>query len=301
MEIEKILTVAAPAARVWTMLLDPHVMGGCVPGMQSIEVVSDDEYIAHMQVKISFINARFKLKTRIVERREPHYLRSEGTGEDSSVASSLKQQSEVFLMEQPDGQTELRMKVKLDLMGRLGTFGLSVMKTKADRMWDEFAHNLALRLTTGDTPPAAAAALKDAAALPELRQLENALGPVGATATRRAPTQPAPRVPHDPGAIGVQDLVRASNRNAGSPQVVVTDMPALVVAKQANTWWSRLLMGSPRAVNAGRNIHIEMRNGDTLLSVDWPLEGAKECAAWLQASFPARHESSEGKGSAPTG
>jgi carbon monoxide dehydrogenase subunit G len=144
---------------VWALLLDPQVMGGCVPGMQSIEVLSPTEYKAVMHVKIAFISAKFKLKTRIVEQRAPQYLRTEGTGEDASVASSLKQQSEIFLTELADGGTELRIKVKVDVLGRLGSFGLSVMKTKADRLWDEFGQNLLARLApaapaTADQPAA---------------------------------------------------------------------------------------------------------------------------------------------------
>lgn len=151
MEIEKNLIAPAPPHVVWALLLDPQVMGACVPGMQSIEVVSPSEYVAVMQVKISFINAKFKLRTTVVEQREPHYLRSEGVGEDAAVASSLKQKSEIFLTSLPDGQTELRMLVKAQVLGRLGTFGLSVMKTKADRMWDEFGQNLLARLTQAAT------------------------------------------------------------------------------------------------------------------------------------------------------
>lgn len=149
MEIEKTLSLAAPAARVWDLLLDPQAMGACVPGMQSIEVVSPTEYRALMAVKIAFVSAKFRLKTVIVEQRAPYYLRAEGTGEDASVASSFKQQSEMFLGEQPDGTTELRIKVKVDVLGRLGSFGLGVMKTKADRMWDEFGENLGRRLAPG--------------------------------------------------------------------------------------------------------------------------------------------------------
>lgn len=167
MEIEKVMTVAAPAADVWRMLLDPNVMGGCVPGMKSIDVISPVEYVAVMHVKISFVSAKFKLKTKIVEQREPHYLRTEGTGEDTSVASSLKQQSELFLTELPGGGTELKIKVKVDVLGRLGSFGLSVMKTKADRMWEEFGDNLVKRIEGGASPdaePAAAEAQAPAAA-----------------------------------------------------------------------------------------------------------------------------------------
>jgi hypothetical protein len=32
------------------------------------------------------------------------------------------------------------------VLGRLGTFGLSAMKTKTDRLWEEFARNLQSRL-----------------------------------------------------------------------------------------------------------------------------------------------------------
>lgn len=182
MEIEKTLAVAAPAARVWDLLLDPQVMGGCVPGMQSIEVVSPTEYKALMAVKIAFVSAKFRLKTTIVEQRAPHYLRAEGTGEDASVASSLKQHSEMFLTELADGTTELRIKVKVDVLGRLGSFGLSVMKTKADRMWDEFGENLGKRLA-----PAAEVEAAEVAEVAEVAALAAAPAPALETVAVQAP------------------------------------------------------------------------------------------------------------------
>lgn len=157
MEIEKSLTLDVPPQKVWAFVLDPEAMGDCVPGMQSVEVISDTEYVAHMQVKISFISARFTLNTRIVEQDAPRYLRAEGTGEDASVASSIKQTSEMFLEEREDGGTELRVRVQADVFGRLGTFGLAVMKTKADRMWDEFGVNLTRRLNGEPLPGTATA------------------------------------------------------------------------------------------------------------------------------------------------
>ena len=229
MDIEKTLTIDAPASQVWGMILDPHVMGGCVPGMQSIEVVNPDEYIAVMQVKISFISAKFKLKTRIVERREASYLRTQGTGEDTSVASSLKQESEIFLSELPSGQTELRMKVHVDIIGRLGSFGLTVMKTKADRMWDEFARNLAAQLNPTKRP------------------------------------------------INVLNTESIK----GSTPVHVKGMPSKVSPHHETTWWSRLWQSPRPSAASTQNIHIEIRQGDKLISVDWPLQGAQECTAWL--------------------
>ena len=234
MEIEKTLLLDAPPARVWALLLDPNAMGACVPGMESIEVVSDDEYVAVMKVKIAFISARFKLKTRIVERDEPRYLRAEGTGEDASVASSLKQNSEMWLQEREGGGTELRMKVKVDVLGRMGTFGLGVMKTKADRMWDEFGVNAAARLAGGT---------RAAVDVP--------VPPVVVEAA--APVEPAPPPPARP-----------------------EPTPPPAASAQRPGFWARLWGGS------GQDIRVEVRRGDTTITVHWPVQASQDCAAWLR-------------------
>ncbi|MFZ4288109.1 CoxG family protein [Variovorax sp. HJSM1_2] len=261
MEIEKIMTVAAPTEKVWAMLLDPNVMGSCVPGMKSIEVISDVEYVAQIHVKISFISAKFKLKTTIVEQQAPHYLRCEGTGEDASVASSLKQQSELFLTALPDGQTEIRMKVKVDVLGRLGTFGLTVMKTKADRMWEEFGQNLVARLEGGVAPVAATAVDKPAAVAV----------PAQAPASVSAPTAVASPAP----------VAAAAPAKSPAAPAIATPAPITQTgpATASRGWWSRLVNGH---TPSGQHIHIELRRGDTALTVDWPVEASGDCAAWLR-------------------
>jgi carbon monoxide dehydrogenase subunit G len=142
MDIEYKLALAAPPDKVWNVLLDPVVMSHCIPGVQSVVVISPTEYKSVIKVKISFISAKFKLNTRILEQRENEYMRVEGTGEDKSVLSSFKQSSELFLTALSENQTELHMLVKVELLGRLGTFGLSVMRNKAQRIWAEFGEAL---------------------------------------------------------------------------------------------------------------------------------------------------------------
>lgn len=246
MEIEKTLTVSAPREQVWALLLDPQVMAGAVPGMQSIEVLSPTEYVAVMHQKISFISAKFKLRTRIVEQRAPEYLRVEGTGEDSSVASSLKQRSEVWLNATPEGGTELRLKVEVDLLGRLGAFGLGVMKTKADRLWEEFGANLAARIDGG--------------------------GPEAA-------------VPRQPAAEAAQPQTDAGAAQApAEPAALAPPLPEAAAAVQAmgGGWWGRLWRGERRPGAAPDTIHVELQRGDTRLTVQWPAARSEQCAAWLR-------------------
>ncbi len=242
MDIDKTLTLPAPPARVWEMLLDPKVMGECVPGMQSIEVVSDTEYRSQMAVKISFVSAKFRIRTTIVEQRAPHYLKSEGVGEDASVASSFKQLSEMFLEDAPGSGTTLTMKVKVDVLGRLGTFGLNIMKTKADRMWDEFGANLAQRLA-----PDAPAAIVEAAA------------PGPATASTAAPAASS-------GVAAMPPLPGSARHGEARPGLLarLLGLEPTGLTRQPG------------------DIAIEVRRGDATVTVLWPEKSANECAAWLR-------------------
>jgi uncharacterized protein len=145
MEIEKTVTLPGSPAQLWRLLLDPLVMGVCVPGMKSIEVVSELEYLASMEVKVSFLTAKFKIKTQITAQEMPSFLQSQGTGEDSSIASSFKQMTRIWLTDGVEGYSNMRMLVDVTMLGRIGSFGLSAMKTKADLMWDEFIAKLRLQ------------------------------------------------------------------------------------------------------------------------------------------------------------
>lgn len=282
MDIEKTLSVAAPAATVWALLLDPQVMGGCVPGMLSIDVISDVEYVSVIHVKIAFVSAKFKLRTTIVEQRAPFYLRTEGTGEDASVASSLKQQSEIFLTELPDGQTELRIKVTVDVLGRLGTFGLSVMKTKADRMWDEFGANLRARIegdASGEMAAAAPAAPVVSAAAPKP-------APAPAPTPTSVASAPAPAVSVSPRPVDATATRAAANVSAATVGASAS-APAAADPNGGDSWWSRLIgkgQGAQRI--EGRTIRVEVRDHQRTVTVEWPVEAAEQCRAWLREVMP---------------
>lgn len=264
MEIEKTMVIAAPIDRVWSLLLDPKIMAGCVPGVQSVQVLSNTEYLADIKVKISFISANFKIKTTILETRPPHYLRCEGTGEDSSVASSVKQTSEMFLTEQPDGSTELRVKAKADVFGRLGSFGLSVMKTKADRMWEEFGANISAIL----------------------RQDEQGAD-ITSTASRAASSAGA-------NATAASAAAATSHSSAAG---TVHARSSDVARPGKSKWWSRFV-SSPlqdgatiRDLRLPTDIYVELHRGNDVVKVLWPASAPAEVASWLKEIMREKSDS----------
>ena len=248
MDLEKTMTAPAPIERVWKLLLDPKVMAGCVPGVQSVEVLSDRDYLAEIKVKISFISANFKIKTSILETRPPHYLRCEGKGEDSSVASSLRHTSEIFLTEQPGDQTELRIKAKAEMFGRLASFGLTVMKTKADRMWEEFSASLAALLRQGDD-----VAAKDISVPLQRAAMAEAVVGSPSAATAAAGTS-----------------LEAGTKPAKSK------------------WWQRLVGVSQtedtaRELRLPSDIYVEFHRADAVIKILWPASAQAEAVTWLKS------------------
>ncbi len=250
MDLEKTMVVAAPIDRVWKLLLDPKIMAGCVPGVQSVQVLSDTEYLADIKLKISFISANFKIRTAILETRPPHYLRCEGTGEDASVASSLKQISEIFLTEEPGGQTELRVKAKAEVFGRLGSFGLTVMKTKADRMWEEFNANVAA----------------------VLRQSSD-------IAARRPHDEPAQGLLR-PASAGAS--ATAASSSATTPAKSKWWQRFLGPAQEGAS-------NTVPALRLPTDIYVEFHRGDTVIRVLWPGSAHAEAATWLKGLTEKPH------------
>ena len=174
--------------------------------------------------------------------------------EDTSVASSLKQRSEIFLSATPDGGTDLRIKIDVDLLGRLGAFGLSVMKTKADRIWEEFGNNLAARLEGGGGEPAAG------------------------KATVQAPAPVAPAPASEPAG---ETVAQARNSPAPAP---ASELSSTAQDLRGRGWWGRLIgsLSGEGSAGAADTIHVELRRGDTTVSVQWPGARAEQCAAWLR-------------------
>ena len=142
MKIANTIVIEASIQNTWDFLLDASKVAACVPGVENVEKVDEDNYVVDILAKVGFIKAKFKVKLAIVERRPPTHMRSEGSGDEAGKMSSLKTATELNLKELGPSQTELSATTEVNVFGKLGTFGHSVIKGKADKMWLEFGDNL---------------------------------------------------------------------------------------------------------------------------------------------------------------
>lgn len=142
MQIANTIVIDASIQKTWDFLLDASKVAACVPGVDNVEKIDDENYVVDITAKVGFIKASFKVKLAITEKNPPNYMRSEGTGDESGMTSSLKTVTELNLKELGENQTELSATTDVNVFGKLGTFGHSVIKGKADKMWIEFGDNL---------------------------------------------------------------------------------------------------------------------------------------------------------------
>lgn len=159
MLIEGQFPIAAPPEDLIRHLFDARLMASCLPGCESLEPLSDNRYRAVVAVGLAGIQARFDLQVEVT-RRDERNVWAVTRGDEGGHASALRAETQVTLT--PGEQTTLvSYRSDVSLTGRLGRFGLGVMKKKAQSIGDEFAANLRSRLEatrTGSQPAAAAPA-----------------------------------------------------------------------------------------------------------------------------------------------
>ena len=140
LKIEDSFTVDAPLERVWSMITDPAIVGPCIPGCQQIEVTGPDTYKADIRVAVGPIKTIFTVTVEKTEERAPHFASSTTKGEEGGRASTLNATSTLSLSE-TEGGTEIAYASDVSVFGRLGKFGLGVMKKKARDLGHVFADN----------------------------------------------------------------------------------------------------------------------------------------------------------------
>jgi carbon monoxide dehydrogenase subunit G len=130
---------------VWGGLSNAELVGTCMPGVTSVEKVDDSNFVVTLTVKVGVIKPTFRLNVALVEKNAPGYLRSTCAGEANGMMGSLRGTTRIHLTAL-DGATQVDVQADGDVFGRLGTFGYSVLKGKADQLWEDFVANLTVAM-----------------------------------------------------------------------------------------------------------------------------------------------------------
>ncbi len=146
MKIDERFIVNAPIARVWAFINDPEQIGPCVPGCGAIELIGARRYRASVRLAVGPIKTVFTVEVEVTEETPPERLASVTRGEEGGRASSLTANSLLALTPLDGDATEVHYESEVSVVGRLGKFGLGVMRKKVKSLGEAFAAALKERV-----------------------------------------------------------------------------------------------------------------------------------------------------------
>jgi uncharacterized protein len=136
----------APRERVFRALTDPHELSQLMPGVQRVDVKSDDEWIAVVKPPLGR-RLNLKLDMHVTDRREPEHARLVAWGKSFGARISIE--TEFELAENGDG-TDMTWTADVGLAGLLGGFGGKALEPAARRQAERALERLQQRVEQTD-------------------------------------------------------------------------------------------------------------------------------------------------------
>ncbi|OGT80662.1 MAG: hypothetical protein A3H91_15320 [Gammaproteobacteria bacterium RIFCSPLOWO2_02_FULL_61_13] len=147
---------------MWRFITAPEQVAACMPGCQSVEALSPTKHKITIKVQVGPIKTTFVVDVEVTEERPPEFSSYVTTGEEGGRASRIRAESSLALKAVNDRQTEVHYTSDINIVGRLGKFGLGMMQKIADSMNDEFVAALRGKLEGAGGEVAVTAAVEPA-------------------------------------------------------------------------------------------------------------------------------------------
>jgi carbon monoxide dehydrogenase subunit G len=128
MKVNGSYTIAAPQGEIWPLLLDPQIIANIMPGCESLEQVSENEYTGTLKIKVGPVQGKFNGNIILSNIMEPdgYHIAVDGRGTPGFV------KGEGDLRLEPDGEnTILHYDGDAQVGGRLASVGQRLLDSSA--------------------------------------------------------------------------------------------------------------------------------------------------------------------------
>ncbi|MCA1438848.1 carbon monoxide dehydrogenase subunit G [Ensifer sp. IC4062] len=139
--------IAARRDAVWQGLNDPEILKRCIPGCQSLEMISPTELTAVVKVKIGPVSATFNGSVVLSNLNPPQSYTISGEGK-GGIAGFAKGGADVAIVEEGD-ETVLRYNVKAEVGGKIAQLGSRLIDSTAKKLAQQFFADFNLAVSRG--------------------------------------------------------------------------------------------------------------------------------------------------------
>ena len=137
MEMKDEIRIEAARNVVWAALNHPDVLKACIPGCETFEQVSENEFVSLVVVKVGPIKAKFSSKVSLHDMIPPISYRLIGEGQ-GGVAGFAKSEITVELVEDGPNATILKYGVTANIGGKIAQLGSRLIDSTARKMAEQF-------------------------------------------------------------------------------------------------------------------------------------------------------------------
>jgi carbon monoxide dehydrogenase subunit G len=141
--------IAAGREAVWDFLMDMQNIAACLPGVEDVRQIDEETYDGMVRIKMGPIALALQgtLYVEAKDRGQWHgAMRAEA--KDRKLGGGLRARLGMHLLEKGAAETEMRVTLEANVLGKIGEFGQPVMRKKADAMLQEFARQIGERLAS---------------------------------------------------------------------------------------------------------------------------------------------------------
>lgn len=114
-------SVAAPAERVWAMLLDPATLQSVIPGCHNVEKISDTHFRADVTIGIGPVKGRYRAEVKLSDLDPPHAVTLGGSADGALGFGGGE--GRITLVPNEDGSTTIRYVYDAAIGGKVASIG----------------------------------------------------------------------------------------------------------------------------------------------------------------------------------
>ena len=150
MKVSEEFVVPRPATTVWEFFEQVDRVARCVPGVEDVTVVDDENSRVRVTQAVGPMTATFDMKMRITAREPGRSMEFTGIGRSiRGAAGDVRSTNRVRLEEVEDGSTRVLLESEVALAGMLGSVGQKVVAKQASVVTKSFARTLEQELSGG--------------------------------------------------------------------------------------------------------------------------------------------------------
>lgn len=148
MKLENSCAIPVSRRKLWDFLMVVPNVASCLPGVEEVITVDEKNYEGTLALKVGIVKLRLKGKI-AVELMDGERYEAAMTVQaaDQRISGMIQGTMRMKLEEVSAAESRLAVETDLNLLGKIGEFGHSIIKKKADQMMAEFAGNVSAKVS----------------------------------------------------------------------------------------------------------------------------------------------------------